>query len=503
MCGIVGIIGQSPVNQAIYDGLTVLQHRGQDAAGIVTIDDENRFRLRKANGLVSDVFQQVHMLRLQGNAGIGHVRYPTAGSSSVSEAQPFYVNSPYGLTLVHNGNLTNSEQLKKTLFERARRHVNTNSDSEVLLNILAYHLDHIYTQHLSAEDIFHAIKATNNDIRGAYACIAMIIGHGMVAFRDPNGIRPLVLGKREEKGKTEYMFASESVALDVVGFEFVRDVQPGEAVYITFDGKLYAQQCADKPKLNPCIFEYVYFARPDSYIDGVSVYGARVHMGERLGEKIAREWPDLDIDVVIPVPETSNDIALQIAHILNKPYRQGFVKNRYVGRTFIMPGQTQRASAVRRKLNTISSEFKGKNVLLVDDSIVRGTTSQQIVDMARAAGAKKIYFASAAPEIRYPNVYGIDMPTKHELIAYGRDVDEIAKLIGVDKLIFQDLDALTQSVQQENPAIKGFDCSVFTGEYITGDITAEYLDQIADLRNDSAKKKREKDATNLEMHNES
>lgn len=284
MCGIVGIIGQSPVNQAIYDGLTVLQHRGQDAAGIVTIDDENRFRLRKANGLVSDVFQQVHMLRLQGNAGIGHVRYPTAGSSSVSEAQPFYVNSPYGLTLVHNGNLTNSEQLKKTLFERARRHVNTNSDSEVLLNILAYHLDHIYTQHLSAEDIFHAIKATNNDIRGAYACIAMIIGHGMVAFRDPNGIRPLVLGKREEKGKTEYMFASESVALDVVGFEFVRDVQPGEAVYITFDGKLYAQQCADNPKLNPCIFEYVYFARPDSYIDGVSVYGARVHMGERLGK---------------------------------------------------------------------------------------------------------------------------------------------------------------------------------------------------------------------------
>ncbi|UXN33775.1 amidophosphoribosyltransferase [Avibacterium paragallinarum] len=503
MCGIVGIIGHSPVNQSIYNALTVLQHRGQDAAGIVTIDDENRFRLRKANGLVSDVFQQVHMLRLQGNAGIGHVRYPTAGSSSVSEAQPFYVNSPYGLTLVHNGNLTNSEQLKKTLFERARRHVNTNSDSEVLLNILAYHLDHIYTQHLSAEDIFHAIKATNNDIRGAYACIAMIIGHGMVAFRDPNGIRPLVLGKREEKGKTEYIFASESTALDVVGFEFVRDIQPGEAVYITFDGQFYAQQCADNPKLTPCIFEYVYFARPDSYIDGVSVYAARVHMGKYLGEKIAREWPDLDIDVVIPVPETSNDIALRIAHILNKPYRQGFVKNRYVGRTFIMPGQTQRASAVRRKLNTISSEFKGKNVLLVDDSIVRGTTSQQIVDMARAAGAKKIYFASAAPEIRYPNVYGIDMPTKHELIAYGRDVDEIAKLIGVDKLIFQDLDALTQSVQQENPAIKGFDCSVFTGEYITGDITAEYLDQIADLRNDSAKKKREKDATNLEMHNES
>ncbi|MDY4279688.1 MAG: amidophosphoribosyltransferase [[Pasteurella] mairii] len=502
MCGIVGIVSQSPVNQSIYDALTLLQHRGQDAAGIVTVDDENRFRLRKANGLVSDVFQQIHMLRLQGNAGIGHVRYPTAGSSSVSEAQPFYVNSPYGLTLVHNGNLTNSEQLKEKLFSLARRHVNTTSDSEVLLNILAYHLDQTQTYQLSPQDIFSAIQSTHQDIRGAYACVAMIIGHGMVAFRDPHGIRPLVLGKREENGKTEYMFASESIALDIVGFEFVRDVQAGEAIYVTFDGQLYAQQCAENPRLTPCIFEYVYFARPDSYIDGVSVYAARVHMGERLGEKIAREWKALDIDVVIPVPETSNDIALRIAHILGKPYRQGFVKNRYVGRTFIMPGQTQRVSAVRRKLNTISSEFKGKNVLLVDDSIVRGTTSKQIVDMAKAAGAKKIYFASAAPEIRYPNVYGIDMPTKTELIAYGREVDEIARLIGVDRLIFQDLEALTRSVQQENPNITDFDCSVFTGVYITGDITAEYLDNIAGLRNDSAKKKREKDATNLEIHNE-
>lgn len=502
MCGIVGIVSQSPVNQSIYDALTLLQHRGQDAAGIVTVDDENRFRLRKANGLVSDVFQQIHMLRLQGNAGIGHVRYPTAGSSSVSEAQPFYVNSPYGLTLVHNGNLTNSDQLKEKLFSLARRHVNTNSDSEVLLNILAYHLDQTQNYQLSPQDIFSAIQSTHKDIRGAYACVAMVIGHGMVAFRDPHGIRPLVLGKREENGKTEYMFASESIALDVVGFEFVRDVQAGEAIYVTFDGQLYAQQCAENPSLNPCIFEYVYFARPDSYIDGVSVYAARVHMGERLGEKIAREWKDLDIDVVIPVPETSNDIALRIAHILGKPYRQGFVKNRYVGRTFIMPGQTQRVSAVRRKLNTISSEFKGKNVLLVDDSIVRGTTSKQIVDMAKAAGAKKIYFASAAPEIRYPNVYGIDMPTKTELIAYGREVDEIAQLIGVDRLIFQDLEALTSSVQQENPSITDFDCSVFTGVYITGDITAEYLDNVAGLRNDSAKKQREKDATNLEIHNE-
>ncbi|HDR1910995.1 TPA: amidophosphoribosyltransferase [Pasteurella multocida] len=503
MCGIVGIVSQSPVNQSIYDALTLLQHRGQDAAGIVTVDDENRFRLRKANGLVSDVFEQVHMLRLQGNAGIGHVRYPTAGSSSVSEAQPFYVNSPYGLTLVHNGNLTNSSELKEKLFRLARRHVNTNSDSELLLNILANHLDHFEKYQLDPQDVFSAVKQTHQNIRGAYACIAMIIGHGMVAFRDPNGIRPLVLGKREENGKTEYMFASESIALDTVGFEFVRDVQPGEAIYVTFEGEMYAQQCADKPTLTPCIFEYVYFARPDSCIDGVSVYAARVHMGQRLGEKIAREWADVDdIDVVIPVPETSNDIALRIARVLNKPYRQGFVKNRYVGRTFIMPGQALRVSSVRRKLNTIASEFKDKNVLLVDDSIVRGTTSEQIVEMARAAGAKKIYFASAAPEIRYPNVYGIDMPTKNELIAYGRDVDEIANLIGVDKLIFQDLDALTGSVQQENPSIQDFDCSVFTGVYVTGDITPEYLENIAEQRNDIAKKKREKDATNLEMHNE-
>ncbi|MDO5055513.1 MAG: amidophosphoribosyltransferase [Pasteurella oralis] len=503
MCGIVGIVSQNPVNQLIYDALTLLQHRGQDAAGIVTVDDENRFRLRKANGLVSDVFEQVHMLRLQGNAGIGHVRYPTAGSSSVSEAQPFYVNSPYGLTLVHNGNLTNSAELKEKLFRLARRHVNTNSDSELLLNILANHLDKFEKYQLDADDIFTAIKRTHKDIRGAYACVAMIIGHGMVAFRDPNGIRPLVLGKREEKGKTDYMFASESIALDTVGFEFVRDIQPGEAVYVTFNGDIHSAQCAENPKLTPCIFEYVYFARPDSCIDGVSVYAARVHMGQRLGEKIAREWQDVDdIDVVIPVPETSNDIALRIARVLNKPYRQGFVKNRYVGRTFIMPGQAQRVSSVRRKLNTIASEFKDKNVLLVDDSIVRGTTSEQIIEMAKAAGAKKIYFASAAPEIRYPNVYGIDMPTKHELIAYGRDVDEIARLIGVDKLIFQDLEALTSSVQQENPAIEEFDCSVFTGYYVTGDITPEYLDNIAQQRNDIAKKMREKDAANLEMHNE-
>lgn len=503
MCGIIGIIGQTPVNQAIYDGLTVLQHRGQDAAGIMTIDDENRFRLRKANGLVSDIFQQIHMTRLQGNVGVGHVRYPTAGSSSVSEAQPFYVNSPYGITLVHNGNLTNSDELKQKLFTLARRHVNTNSDSEALLNIMAYHLDQTQKIELQPEDIFSAIKQTHADICGAYACVAMIIGLGMVAFRDPYGIRPLVLGKRVlENGFTEYAFASESVALDAIGFEFVRDVKPGEAIFVNFNGEFYSEQCAENPDLCPCIFEYVYFARPDSYIDGVSVYAARVHMGERLGRKIAREWKDLDIDVVIPIPETSNDIALRIARELGVPYRQGYVKNRYVGRTFIMPGQEQRKNSVRRKLNTISSEFRGKNVLLVDDSIVRGTTSEQIVEMARHAGAKKVYFASAAPEIRYPNVYGIDMPTVNELIAYNRSVEEIAELIGVDRLIFQDLTDLTESVRQENPNIKHFDASVFTGEYITGNVSKAYLDNIAFARNDQAKQQQEKDATNLEMHNE-
>lgn len=503
MCGIVGIIGGSPVNQAIYDGLTLLQHRGQDAAGIVTIDGKNRFRLRKANGLVSEVFRQEHMLRLQGNAGIGHVRYPTAGSSSVSEAQPFYVNSPFGLTLVHNGNLTNSTELKELLFTEARRHVNTNSDSEALLNIFAHYLDQYPTSHLSPENIFETVRKTNQIIKGAYACIAMIIGHGMVAFRDPFGIRPLVLGKRVVDGKTEYMFASESVALDIVGFEFERDVLPGEAIYITFDGELHSQICAENPTLNPCIFEYVYFARPDSVIDGVSVYASRVHMGEMLGEKIKREWGRIvdEIDVVIPVPETSNDIAVRIANVLYKPYRQGFVKNRYVARTFIMPGQAQRKSSVRRKLNAIAAEFKGKNVLLVDDSIVRGTTSEQIVEMARAAGAKKVYFASAAPEIRYPNVYGIDMPTSEELVAYHRDVDQIAEMIGVDKLIFQDLSSLFKAVQTENPAIKNFDASVFTGEYITGDVDQVYLEAIAAARNDKAKAKNAAQSGNLEIHN--
>ncbi|ELH0898498.1 amidophosphoribosyltransferase [Vibrio cholerae] len=502
MCGIVGIVGTTPVNQSIYDALTVLQHRGQDAAGICTIES-NRFRLRKANGLVRDVFEAKHMQRLQGNVGIGHVRYPTAGSSSASEAQPFYVNSPFGITLAHNGNLTNANQVRQKLFEKDRRHVNTTSDSEVLLNVLAHEIDTV-KGNVTAEDVFRAISNVHRTIRGAYAVAAMIIGHGMIAFRDPHGIRPLCLGKREVNGQLEYMVASESVALDAVGFDFVRDVAPGEAIYATFDGELYTKQCADNPALNPCIFEFVYFARPDSFIDKISVYSARVEMGKRLGERIKNDYSDLDIDVVIPIPETSCDIALQIAQAIDKPYRQGFVKNRYVGRTFIMPGQQQRKKSVRRKLNAIRSEFKDKNVLLVDDSIVRGTTSEQIIEMARDSGAKKVYIVSAAPEIRFPNVYGIDMPSANELIAHGRDNDAICKQIGADALIFQTLEDLVEAVRCGNPDIVKFEASVFNGEYVTGDIDQQYLDFLESMRRDDAKVQREiqQDLANLELHNE-
>lgn len=502
MCGIVGIVGTTPVNQSIYDALTVLQHRGQDAAGICTIES-NRFRLRKANGLVRDVFEAKHMQRLQGNVGIGHVRYPTAGSSSASEAQPFYVNSPFGITLAHNGNLTNANQVRQKLFEKDRRHVNTTSDSEVLLNVLAHEIDTV-KGNVTAEDVFRAISNVHRTIRGAYAVAAMIIGHGMIAFRDPHGIRPLCLGKREVNGQLEYMVASESVALDAVGFDFVRDFAPGEAIYATFDGELYTKQCADNPALNPCIFEFVYFARPDSFIDKISVYSARVEMGKRLGERIKNDYSDLDIDVVIPIPETSCDIALQIAQAIDKPYRQGFVKNRYVGRTFIMPGQQQRKKSVRRKLNAIRSEFKDKNVLLVDDSIVRGTTSEQIIEMARDSGAKKVYIVSAAPEIRFPNVYGIDMPSANELIAHGRDNDAICKQIGADALIFQTLEDLVEAVRCGNPDIVKFEASVFNGEYVTGDIDQQYLDFLESMRSDDAKVQREiqQDLANLELHNE-
>ncbi|TWX67141.1 amidophosphoribosyltransferase [Colwellia sp. C1TZA3] len=502
MCGIVGIVGKTPVVTALYDGLTVLQHRGQDAAGIVTIHD-NTFRLRKGNGLVKDVFHTRHMLRLQGNMGIGHIRYPTAGTSSSSEAQPFYANSPFGISLAHNGNLTNAEELKLWLNTEARRHVNTTSDSELLLNILGHELQNSEQHTLDPSDIFKAVSKVHKRVRGAYATVALIIGYGMVAFRDPNGIRPLVFGKRETPSGVEYMVASESVALDANEFEFVRDVAPGEAIFFTESGQIHSQQCAENPSFHPCIFEYVYFARPDSSIDKISVYGSRVEMGKKLGDKIAKEWDDIDIDVVIPIPETSCDTALEIARHLNIPYRQGFVKNRYIGRTFIMPGQELRKKSVRRKLNAIGTEFLGKNVLLVDDSIVRGTTSGQIIEMARAAGAKKVYFASAAPEIRFPNVYGIDMPSANELIAHGRELDDICELIGADKLIFQTLEDLVAAVSTENPDITEFETSVFNGEYVTKDIDQSYLDRLDALRNNDTKETSDKNADSIiDMHNE-
>lgn len=502
MCGIVGIVGNTSVSQSLYDGLTVLQHRGQDAAGIVTIHD-NTFRLRKANGLVKDVFHTRHMLRLQGTIGIGHIRYPTAGTSSSSEAQPFYANSPFGISLAHNGNLTNAEELKAWLYKDARRHVNTTSDSELLLNILGHELQENGSFDLTPDDIFTAIANVHKRVRGAYATVALIIGNGMVAFRDPNGIRPLVFGKRETEKGIEYMVASESVALDACDFEFVRDVAPGEAIFFTEDGQLHSKQCAENPTFNPCIFEFVYFARPDSTMDKISVYGSRVEMGRKLGEKIKKEWADEDIDVVIPIPETSCDSALQIAQTLDLPYRQGFVKNRYIGRTFIMPGQEQRKKSVRRKLNAIAAEFKGKNVLLVDDSIVRGTTSEQIIEMARSAGAKKVYFASAAPEIRFPNVYGIDMPSATELIAHGRELDDISELIGADKLIFQSIADLQDAVSVANPEIQEFETSVFDGQYITNDIDQGYLEKLDALRNNATKETSDKNADSIiDMHNE-
>ncbi|TMM46779.1 amidophosphoribosyltransferase [Colwellia ponticola] len=502
MCGVVGIVGKTPVSQNIYDGLTVLQHRGQDAAGIVTIHN-NTFRLRKGNGLVKDVFHTRHMLRLQGNIGIGHIRYPTAGTSSSSEAQPFYANSPFGISLAHNGNLTNAEELRKWLFNEARRHVNTTSDSEVLLNILAHELQQSKSITLAPDDIFNAVANVHKRVRGAYATVALIVGHGMVAFRDPNGIRPLVFGKRETELGVEYMVASESVALDACCFEFVRDVAPGEAIFFSENGQIHSQQCSDNPVYSPCIFEFVYFARPDSTMDKMSVYASRVEMGTKLGEKIAVEWQDVDIDVVIPIPETSCDIALQIAHHLDLPYRQGFVKNRYIGRTFIMPGQEQRKKSVRQKLNAIKAEFKGKNVLLVDDSVVRGTTSEQIINMARSAGANKVYFASAAPEVRFPNVYGIDMPSANELIAHGRELDDICDLIGADKLIFQSIEDLITAVSVGNPEIKTFDTSVFDGNYVTNDIDQKYLERLDALRNNTSKEASDKNADSIiDMYNE-
>ena len=486
MCGIIGIVGKDDVNQAIYDGLTVLQHRGQDAAGIITCDD-GRVYLRKDNGLVRDVFHTRHMRDLRGTSGIGHVRYPTAGCSSSAEAQPFYVNSPFGIALAHNGNLTNAEELKRDLFMEDRRHINTESDSEVLLNVFAHELHAQGKLRLTESDIFNAVAGVHRRCRGAYAAVVLIIGYGIVAFRDPHGIRPVVFGKRETPKGTEYMVASESVAMDLLGFKLVRDVAPGEALYVSLDGELYTRQCAEHPVYTPCIFEYVYLARPDSILDGVSVYKARLRMGEKLADKILRDWSDHDIDVVIPIPDTSRTAALQLANVLGVKYREGFIKNRYIGRTFIMPGQTLRKKSVRQKLNAIDLEFKGKNVLLVDDSIVRGTTSQQIIQMARDAGARKVYFASAAPPVRHPNVYGIDMPSANELVAYGRTDEEVCREIGADKLIFQDLADLIKAVHQGNRKLQGFEDSVFSGKYITGDVRPEYLVALEQLRNDGAK----------------
>ena len=490
MCGVVGIVANRPVNQAIYDALTVLQHRGQDAAGIVTWGEQG-LRSRKKNGLVRDVFQQRHMLRLTGNVGMGHVRYPTAGGSQSAEAQPFYVNSPYGICLGHNGNLTNFDELAEHLRIKDQRHLSTGSDSEILLNVFAHELQVRSTGSLTPEQVFDAVEAVHKRCSGGYAVVAMIIGFGIVAFRDPNGIRPLVLGKRETDQGDEYMVASESVALDVLQFDILRDVRPGEVVYIENAGLLHSREYSGRARHSPCIFEFVYFARPDSILDNLSVYKARLRMGEQLAGQIIREWPDHDIDVVIPIPDTSRTAAVQVAQHLGVKYREGFIKNRYIGRTFIMPGQAERAQSVRRKLNAIDLEFRGKNVLLVDDSIVRGTTSRQIIHLAREAGARRVYFASAAPPVKYPNVYGIDMPAACELIANGREVEEVRALIGADRLIYQDLNGLIRSVRHDNSTIEEFDTSCFSGQYVTEEVTPEYLRKIEALRNDEAKAERE------------
>ena len=502
MCGIIGIVSQQPVAQVIYDGLLVLQHRGQDSAGIVVCDGD-KLKLRKGNGQVSDVFHTHHMLDLVGNMGIGHVRYPTAGCSSSAEAQPFYVNSPYGITLGHNGNLTNVDKLKSELYASDLRHINTQSDSEVLLNVLAHELQVSGGLNLTAEQIFAAVKETHRRIEGAYAVVAMITGKGIIGFRDPAGIRPVVYGKRETDSGIEYMIASESVALQTSGFELLGDLKPGEAIFIDVDGNQYIQQCAEKTALSPCIFEYVYLARPDSIIDDIYVYKARLRMGVKLARKILRQMPDHDIDVVIPIPDTSRPSAMELAYHLGVKFREGFIKNRYIGRTFIMPGQKMRKRSVRRKLNPIDIEFKGKNVLLVDDSIVRGTTSQQIIQMAREAGANKVYIASAAPPVRYQNVYGIDMPAAEELVAHNRSEKEIADYIGADWLIYQDIEDLIDAVQKGNRAIKEFDCSCFTGEYVTRTIDDEYLAKVSHGRSESAKNETASNATvvGMELHN--
>lgn len=507
MCGIVGIVSLQPVNQEIYDALTMLQHRGQDAAGMVTSEGSS-LHLRKANGLVRDVFQEHHMRRLAGTMGIGHVRYPTAGSSSSAEAQPMYVNSPYGVTLAHNGNLTNADQLRSDLFAEDLRHLNTSSDSEVLLNVFAHELHQQHALDPSPAEIFTAVTGVHNRCRGAYAAVSLIIGSGIVGFRDPYGIRPLVYGRREnEAGRLDYMIASESVALDILGFELMGDVGPGEAIFITNEGKIHRQLCAQQSRLVPCIFEHVYLARPDSIIDQISVYKSRLRMGEYLADRILQQYSqhDHDIDVVVPIPDTGRTAALPLSHRLNVKYREGFIKNRYIGRTFIMPGQSERQRSVRQKLNPIALEFRDKNVLLVDDSIVRGTTITQIIQMARDAGARKVYVASAAPALRHQNVYGIDMPAREEFVAHQHADEEVAKIIGADWLVYQDLTDLQNSAREGNPSVREFECSTFNGEYVTGDIDEEYLQRLSSARNDKMKQGHDAEFTTesnvLELHN--
>lgn len=501
MCGIAGMVGQSDVGQELYDALTILQHRGQDAAGMVTCEGD-KLHLRKNNGLVRDVFRQHDMDLLKGNMGLAHVRYPTAGTSSSAEAQPMYVNSPFGICLAHNGNLTNADELNEDLFREDRRHINTNSDSEVLLNVFAHELAAVSSLRTTPGEIFEAVTRLHDRAVGAYAAIALITGYGILGFRDPQGIRPLVYGRRDTGSGFEYMLASESVVLSVLGFELVADVKPGEAVFIETNGSIHVKQCAAKHGYSPCIFEYVYLARPDSVIDSVSVYKARLKMGEKLADKIMETYPDNDIDVVIPIPDTSCTAALPMAHRLGVKYREGLVKNRYIGRTFIMPGQAERKKSVRQKLSPIELEFRGKNVLLVDDSIVRGTTSRQIVQMARESGANKVYLASAAPPVRFPNVYGIDMPAASEFIAHDKTVDEIAAYIGADWLVYQDLDDLIECASGINPDIQRFDTSIFNGDYVTGNVDAKYLSRIEGLRNDLAKDSKKTSAEVIELHNQ-
>ena len=502
MCGIVGVISKAPVNQLIYDALLLLQHRGQDAAGIVTMLDTKCF-MHKARGMVRDVFRTRNMRGLPGPVGLGQVRYPTAGNAySEEEAQPFYVNAPFGIVLVHNGNLTNAPALQRELVDIDRRHINTQSDTEVLINILAHELELAARNlPLSPDEVFKAVSAVHKRIRGSYAVIALIAGHGLLAFRDPFGIRPLCFGEGGAADAREVMVASESVAIVGTGHKLTRDVAPGEAIFITMDGRIHARQCAENPSLNPCMFEFVYLARPDSIMDGVSVYQARLNLGETLAQRLISTMPPSDIDVVIPIPESSRPSAMQLAQKVGKPYREGFVKNRYVGRTFIMPGQGMRKKSVRQKLNAIPSEFKGRNVLLVDDSIVRGTTSKEIVQMARDAGARKVYMASAAPPVRFPNVYGIDMPTKDELIAHNRSIEEIRQFIGADALIYQDVAAMKMVVKTLNPLLDGFEASCFDGVYITGDVTAEEFDAIAAQRKSQLDEEEGDDRSRLALQN--